>query len=94
MRRGAGGEVFILQARPITALPAPPVRWETPRPGRWVHGGGTIELVTEPISPISETLILPRFDRHLYKWMSRLGLGEAMTWPLIHVINGYMYFAS
>ncbi len=32
----AGGELFLLQARPMTALPDP-IRWESPHPGAWIR---------------------------------------------------------
>ena len=55
----AGGRFYIVQARPITALPPEPVAWITPGPGRWVHGTGSIEMIREPVSPLCATLILP-----------------------------------
>src|SRR5215208_6369879 len=51
----AGGEFFILQARPITNLPSLPlgdVRWEPPVPGSVWWRRQVVENLPEPVPPI------------------------------------------
>ncbi len=61
--RGAGGEekFFILQARPITALPAapaisPPTEWELPDPKAIGFRSSIIEQLPDPLTPLFGTL--------------------------------------
>jgi phosphohistidine swiveling domain-containing protein len=53
----AGGEVFVLQARPITNLPRRPVI-EVP-PGRWTKDTGHF---TGPVTPAAATILLPAYE--------------------------------
>ena len=48
--------VFIVQARPITALPPAPVPWPSPLPGtKWMKDIQTAEWAKEPPSPLGAT---------------------------------------
>jgi pyruvate,water dikinase len=55
------GRIFILQARPVTALPEPPValEWKLPRAGARYFRQSVVELLPEPLSPLFATLALP-----------------------------------
>jgi phosphohistidine swiveling domain-containing protein len=81
----------IVQSRPITALPREPERWSAPADGLWVHGGGAMELLTEPVSPLLETLFVPLFDEALFEWMNGFGLSDALQWPIVRGVNGFMF---
>ena len=54
----AGGQIAILQARPITALPEPavPVEWTRPDPKAWYARGSLCEHLPDPVSPLFATL--------------------------------------
>ena len=57
----AGGEFFLLQARPITNLPSLPlgdIRWEPPVPGSAWWRRQVVENLPEPLSPLFEELYL------------------------------------
>jgi len=87
----ADGEFAILQARPITALPVEPVRWEAPAGDIWMRGGGITEFITEPISPLGATLVAPAIDRANYELGERFGIHDLTPWPLFQFVNGYFY---
>jgi pyruvate,water dikinase len=99
----AGGEIAILQARPITSLPPAPlteVRWEPPRPGTiWMRRQVT-EHMPEPLSPLFDELYLQQgLDRSMDEiavFLSDLSGIEINVWdfvdpPFTASINGYAY---
>lgn len=52
----ANGTFYIVQARPITALPPAPVPWTSPIPGaKWMKDVQTAEWAKEPPSPLGAT---------------------------------------
>jgi pyruvate,water dikinase len=57
----AGGTLYLLQARPMTALPDP-VRWEVPRPGGFSRNFRLGEWLPEPVTPLTATWLLPRLE--------------------------------
>lgn len=85
----AGGELFLLQARPMTALPDP-VRWESPLPGGWTRNFRIGEWLPEPVTPLCDTWLLPQMERR-YAEMSRELLGVYPTLPLHVTINGWYF---
>ena len=87
----AGGRFYIVQARPITALPPEPAAWEALGPGRWVHGTGSIEMIHEPVSPLFATLVLPQFEAALRTGATDFGLDDFLSHPLFQVLHGYVY---
>ena len=67
------GTCFILQARPITALPEPPTtvaaphapaasEWPLPNPRAKYYRASVVELLPEPLSPLFATLALPEWN--------------------------------
>jgi rifampicin phosphotransferase len=62
------GQVHLLQARPITALPTPP-QIEVP-PGPWVKDTGHY---TGPMSPLSASAYLPRVDAGIERMLADFG---------------------
>lgn len=58
----AGEQLFVLQARPMTALPEP-VIWETPLAGGWLRNFRLGEWLPEPVTPLFESWILERIER-------------------------------
>ncbi len=85
----AGGELHLLQARPMTALPDP-IRWESPLPGGWTRNFRIGEWLPEPVTPLCDTWLLPRMERR-YAEMSRELLGVYPTLPLHVTINGWYF---
>ncbi len=90
------GRVYILQARPITALPEPaPQRpaadWTLPKPdGRYVRAS-VLELLPDPLSPLFATLGLPAWSEEMLALMRRLRIDLFSGEPLV-TINGYGYY--
>ncbi len=87
----AGGKLYIVQARPITTLPERPVIWDAPGPGQWLHGGGTFEMITEPISPLFETFLLPILVATIVKMVEHIGLKSILPAVPYRVVNGFIY---
>ena len=87
----AGGQFYIVQVRPITTLQEQAVTWDAPGEGRWLHGGGTFEMITEPISPLFETFLLPIFVNTLLKMVDDIGLKNAVPAVPYRIINGHIY---
>ncbi|MFC4944353.1 PEP/pyruvate-binding domain-containing protein [Pseudonocardia sp. GCM10023141] len=94
----AGGTFWIVQSRPITALPAPevdpPTDWVVPRPRDYYFRASIVEQLPDPLSPLFEDLGAPSVVRGLQAMMNDL-LGSAA----IHdddigmpTVNGYAYY--
>jgi pyruvate,water dikinase len=97
------GRIAILQARPITNLPPPPlkdVRWEPPRPGTVWMRRQIVEHMPEPLSPLFDELYLRDGLDHsmetLCVFMSELSGIDIPLWdfidpPFAATVNGYAY---
>ncbi|WP_167485704.1 PEP/pyruvate-binding domain-containing protein [Nocardia terpenica] len=84
------GRFFIVQARPITALPDPTPRWELPDPtGKYVRGS-VMELLPEPLSPLFATLAIPAWEQATSAHYHEIGL-PYFDDPMA-IINGYGYY--
>ncbi|MGE5335058.1 MAG: PEP-utilizing enzyme, partial [Nitrososphaerota archaeon] len=55
------GKLFILQARPMTALPEV-VTWKSPSRGGWMRNFRLGEWLPEPVTPLCETWLLARIE--------------------------------
>jgi len=92
----AGGEFFILQARPITALPGaqPPTDWTVPDPKGYYARGSIVELLPDPLSPLFASLSAEPVAQTLQRIVEEL-LGEGI-FPekglQFTTINGYAYY--
>src|SRR5205085_10313507 len=72
-----GGQVFVVQARPITALPEPPPaapalvaeQWPLPNPSAKYYRASVVELLPDPVSPLFATLALPAWNAALRELM-------------------------
>jgi pyruvate,water dikinase len=94
----SGGEFFILQARPITALPEPrvepPTEWTVPDPKGFYSRGSIVELLPDPLSPLFASLAPEPVSRTFRNIFDEL-LGESVMtekdlW--FTTINGYAYY--
>ncbi len=87
----AGGELYLLQSRPMTALPEQ-VRWEPTVPGGYVRYFRLGEWLGDPVTPLFESWLVARLERRLHElqggWIS-------MRWPEpAHiVVNGWYYYS-
>lgn len=92
------GHVWLLQARPITNLPAAPdvVRWESPQPGAtWVRRQ-VVEHMPEPLSPLFAELYLRQgLERSIRIAGEKMGFGDLLDdlfdGPFFTTVNGYGY---
>ncbi len=85
-----GDSLYLLQARPMTALP-PVVSWDPPggrgyyrsdfRIGEWLHG---------PVTPLFRSWFLPRYDAALDQAFRRY-LGLSYRLPMHATINGWYF---
>jgi phosphohistidine swiveling domain-containing protein len=91
-----GSQFFILQARPITALPTietvTPITW--PKPPRGVMYGRTsfAEQIPNPVSPLFATLGLRMADiptQELMRWFTRAKVNYAYV-----PVNGYVFMVA
>jgi len=87
----AEGELYLLQARPMTALPDP-VSWESPLPGGWTRIFRIGEWLPEPVTPLCDTWLLTRMEA---AYAARVGryLGVVMEMPLHVTVNGWYFHA-
>lgn len=92
------GRISILQARPITALPAcpieggdPPLEWKTPYPKPLLMRGSSTDLMPDVVSPLFATLGMSIATKVYFKMYDEvMGLrGEDV--PIFETLNGYIY---
>lgn len=86
----AEGKLAILQARPITALPEPPLEWPLPDSKAVLARGSLAEFVPEPVSPLFATLAVPIARETTTQLMQEMGVTEKDAY-LFTVINHYVY---
>jgi pyruvate,water dikinase len=90
----AGGDFFVLQARPITAIPdpPPPAKWKLPKGAYAAMRVNIIELMAEPLSPLFEKLGLEVINTSMQDMLAGfLGPGIMPERPII-VVNHYAYY--
>jgi rifampicin phosphotransferase len=88
---GGEGGLWLLQARPMTALPDP-VDWTPPAPGYWMRNLRLGEWLPEPMTPLFADWLLERLD-HGEKQATRDHVGAALEFPHA-AINGWYYLAT
>lgn len=102
----ADGQLAILQARPITSLPAAPLKnvvWEPPVPDTVWMRRQIVEHMPEPLSPLFEELYVKRgLGESINELMitmgrlanARLDYARMMPHGFATTINGYAYTAG
>jgi pyruvate,water dikinase len=86
----AKGRFFILQSRPMTALP-PAVRWMPPSAGHWTRTFRIGEWLSEPMTPLFEDWLLERLESGYLVGMAR---STGATVPFRHAaVHGWYYTA-
>ncbi|MCE7859808.1 MAG: hypothetical protein DYG86_08490 [Chloroflexi bacterium CFX2] len=95
--RGDGGEgkFYIVQSRPVTALPEAPIEWVLPDPKGIYMRTSIADLMPSPLSPLFATWAIPTLRDQMIPLCIRLGLGK----PNFHSdfytsINRYAYMNS
>jgi phosphohistidine swiveling domain-containing protein len=86
-----GDELFLLQARPITALPEP-VIWKASLPGAWARHIRLGEWLGDPVTPLFESWGLSRIEERFGATTRQL-TGVPAPQPMHVIVNGW-YFCS
>ena len=88
------GRPFILQARPITALPEPraSLDWPLPSPKGKYGRTSVVELLPDPLSPLFATLALPLWNEGYRELMRAFGLTGMFPEEYLLTINDYAYY--
>ncbi|HEY0604783.1 MAG TPA: PEP/pyruvate-binding domain-containing protein [Herpetosiphonaceae bacterium] len=88
------GRIFIVQARPITALPSPrpTLDWSVPRPQGQYARSSVIELLPDPLSPLFATLALPLWNDAMLAFMRSMIPGSNFQIQMLVTINDYAYY--
>ncbi len=93
----ANGEFYIVQSRPITALPAAaldaPSEWKLPKGAYAAMRNNIVELMAEPLSPLFATLGLAAINTSLHRLMEgSFGMRAILPKEIIVTVNQYAYF--
>src|SRR5215204_2084116 len=92
------GELFILQARPITALPEPtadtPIDWNVPDPKGTYWRASIVEQMPDPLSPLFADLVAGSVPHSLENLLEEfLGTNVLRQGEIgFPTINGYAYY--
>lgn len=95
----AGGRIFILQARPITTLPAaepsPPTEWKLPKGFNMAVRNNIVELMADPLTPLFGTMGLAAVNTSMRRLLSDFfGKPELAPDEMIIQVNHYAYYGS
>ena len=85
------GKFAILQARPVTALPEPPLDWPVPAPKVLLSRASFAELLPEPVSTLFGTLAVPLAEKASLAMMREVGGLNDPDSYVVAVVNGYVY---
>jgi len=87
------GQIFIVQARPVTALPEPraALEWKVPRKGGRYFRTSVAELLPEPLSPLFATLALPLWNEATQQIMAQ-SMGLQRDSVALLTIHEYAYY--
>lgn len=85
------GALFILQARPMTALPEP-VTWVSPTRGGWMRNFRLGEWLPEPVTPLCETWLIAGLEQGEVDGEER-DYGLRLRLPYHVLANGW-YFSA
>ena len=86
----ADGTLWILQARPMTALP-PDVSWDPPAPGAYTRQLRFGEWISEPVTPLFESWLLTAMEERTHADYLRL-IGQRVPRPYHVVVNGWYFY--
>jgi pyruvate,water dikinase len=85
------GQIFIVQARPVTALPEPraALEWKVSRAGARYFRQSVAELLPEPLSPLFATLALPAWNDATRRVLAQVIDPQRFSFPLV-TIHDYL----
>jgi len=86
----AGGKIFLLQARPMTALPES-VRWDPGQPGVWLRNFRLGEWLGDPVTPLFESWALTRIEARLNRNLGAT-IGVPVPEPQHVIVNGWYFY--
>lgn len=86
----ARNQFFIVQSRPITAMPPEPLEWIIPVKGAVLARGSFAEFVPEPVSPLFATLAVPIAQKTTCELMGAIGVTDENSY-VFAVLNDYVY---
>ncbi len=87
----AEGMLWIVQARPMTALP-PDVSWESPAPGAYTRMLRFGEWIAEPVTPLFESWLLTAMEDRMHA-LFRVLIGQIAPRPYHVVVNGWYFYS-
>jgi pyruvate,water dikinase len=87
----AAGVLWILQARPMTALP-PEVSWEPPVPGAFTRQLRFGEWISEPVTPLFVSWLLSAMEERLHAQL-RTWIGQRAPRPHHVIVNGWYFYS-
>jgi len=87
----ADGTLWILQARPMTALP-PDVSWNAPAPGAYTRMLRFGEWIGEPVTPLFESWLLTAMEDRMHALFREL-IGQIAPRPYHVVVNGWYFYS-
>ncbi len=87
----ADGTLWILQARPMTALPRD-VSWEAPAPGAYTRTYRFGEWISEPVTPLFESWLLTAMEERFHGFLMKY-LGQRAPRPLHVVVNSWYFYS-
>jgi pyruvate,water dikinase len=87
----AEGGLWILQARPMTALP-PDVSWTAPAPGAYTRMLRFGEWIAEPVTPLFESWLLTAMEDRMHALFRQL-IGQIAPRPYHVVVNGWYFYS-
>ena len=85
------GVVWIVQARPMTALP-PDVSWASPARGAYTRQLRFGEWISEPVTPLFESWLLSDMEVRIHAEYLRL-LGQRAPLPHHVIVNGWYFYS-
>jgi len=86
----ADGALWILQARPMTALP-PDVSWDPPAPGAFTRQLRFGEWISEPVTPLFESWLLTAMEERAHADYLQM-IGQRIPRPYHVVVNGWYFY--
>lgn len=86
----ASGELWVVQARPMTALPRE-VRWDPPARGAFSRSYRFGEWLFEPVTPLFETWLLTRMEERFHAGLLA-ALGQHIARPYHVLVNGWYFY--
>ena len=86
----ADGELWLLQTRPMTALP-PDVTWKPPVPGAYTRQLRFGEWISEPVTPLFESWLLTAMEERTHAGYLQ-EIGQRIPRPYHVIVNGWYFY--